>query len=90
LPNIKSAKKRVRIEKKKNLRNRMYLSMLRTAVKKAKDKSAEDRVGSVRVALRLLDKSVTKGVLHRNTAARRKSALVRQLLMRSKVCPVVV
>lgn len=76
MPNIKSAKKRVLIAEKKSMRNKMYMSSLKTAMKKAMDENNSNRSESVNEALRLLDKSVSKGVLHANTAARKKSALV--------------
>jgi small subunit ribosomal protein S20 len=76
LPNIKSAKKRVLTAKKKFLKNRMYVSCLKTAIKKAICSDGGDRAENIGVALRLLDKSVSKGILHKNTAARKKSMLV--------------
>lgn len=76
MPNIKSAKKRVLIAEKKSMRNKIYISSLKTAIKKAMDENNNDRAESVSLALKLLDKSVSKGVLHKNTAARKKSILV--------------
>lgn len=76
MPNIKSAKKRVLIAEKKSMRNKMYISSLKTAIKKAMDDNNTNRAESIGVALKLLDKSVSKGILHKNTAARKKSMLV--------------
>ncbi len=76
LPNIKSAKKRVLIAEKKSIRNKIYISSLKTAIKKAMDENNSNRNESINIALRLLDKSVSKGILHKNTAARKKSVLI--------------
>lgn len=76
MPNIKSAKKRVLIAEKKSMRNKIYISSLKTAIKKAMDDNNTNRAESIGVALKLLDKSVSKGILHKNTAARKKSMLV--------------
>ena len=62
----------------RRLRNRAARSAVRSSVKSAREalagKSA-DSATAVRDAIRALDRAVTKGILHRNTAARRKSAL---------------
>ncbi|MDI3257346.1 MAG: 30S ribosomal protein S20 [Kyrpidia sp.] len=82
MPNIKSAIKRVRITRKRTLRNASLKSMLRTAIKKfhvalqTGDLDAAER--QLREAVRRIDKSVTKGILHRNAAARKKSRLTRK------------
>jgi small subunit ribosomal protein S20 len=67
---------------RRRLRNRSVRSTVRTAVKSARallDARASDAESTVRAALRTLDKAVTKGVIHGNTAARKKSALARKL-----------
>jgi len=79
--NTKSAMKRIRQSENRRLRNRTVRSKVRTAVKTARsftDASADART-AVLEAIRALDKAVTKGVIHRNTAARKKSALARRL-----------
>jgi small subunit ribosomal protein S20 len=82
LPNTKSAAKRVRITRKRTLRNASLKSALRTAIKKfnvALESGDLNRAGELlREAVRRIDKSVTKGILHRNAAARRKSRLTRK------------
>ncbi len=82
MANTKSAIKRMRQSETRRVRNRMIRSKVRTAVKIARiavaNPSPEAR-SAVLDAIRTLDKAVTKGVLHRNTAARKKSALARQL-----------
>jgi len=77
--NTKSAMKRIRQNEKRRLRNRAVRSKLRTAVKTARAAQGDGQRGAVLDAIRLLDKAVTKGVVHRNTAARKKSALARRL-----------
>lgn len=82
MANTKSAIKRMRQNERRRVRNRALRSKLRTAVKAARAGGAEagtDRALVVMEAIRTLDKAVTKGVIHRNTAARKKSALARSL-----------
>lgn len=76
MPNIKSAKKRVKVTKTKTERNKSYKSELRTLVKNAMVEGAEE--SAVKVAIKKLDQSVTKGILHKNTAARKKAAVIRK------------
>jgi small subunit ribosomal protein S20 len=82
MANTKSAMKRMRQNEKRRLRNRAIRSKVRTALKIARvavaDKAQAAPV-SVGEAIRALDKAVTKGIVHKNTAARKKSRLVRQL-----------
>lgn len=82
MANTKSALKRMRQNEKRRTRNRMVRSQVRTAVKTARAAVGErgtDARGAVLAAIRALDKAVTKGIVHRNTAARKKSALARRL-----------
>lgn len=85
MANIRSAKKRIRQSERRRLRNRAIRSRVRSAVKAAhaalgaKAPAAAASV-SVKEALRVLDKAVSKGVIPPNTAARKKSALARQLV----------
>lgn len=82
MANTKSAIKRMRQGERRRLRNRMVRSQVRTAVKIARTTlagGAGERQEAVQAALRALDKAVTKGVLHRNAAARKKSSLARRL-----------
>ena len=79
MPNIKSAKKRVKIIKVKTMRNKILTSGLKTAVKKANtaiESGAEDRAAAMAAAVKKIDQAVSKGILHKNTAARKKSALM--------------
>ncbi len=54
-------------------------SQLRSAVKEARAAQGAEQKTSIAEAIRALDKAVSKGVIHRNTAARKKSALARRL-----------
>lgn len=82
MPNIKSAKKRVLINKANYERNKAYRSALRTAIKKADaaiDAKAADANEAVKVAVKKIDQAAVKGILHKNNAARKKSQLVTKL-----------
>ena len=82
MANTPSAKKRIRQNEKRRLRNRAVRSAVRGSVKSAREAlagKAADSATVVREAIRTIDRAVTKGIMHRNTAARRKSALARKL-----------
>ena len=80
MANTSSALKRMRQSERRRLRNRTVRSKVRTAVKTARTAlGGADAKSAVLDAIRALDKAVTKGVVHRNTAARKKSALARRL-----------
>jgi len=76
MPNIKSAMKRVKVSKKKNLRNRMIKSGVKTAVKKYEAALTQEQLSNVASAL---DKAASKGVIHKNAANRKKARLARKL-----------
>lgn len=76
MPNIKSAKKRVKVIKKKTLRNKMIKSNLKTVIKAA---GTETTPESVRLAIKKVDQACAKGIIHKNTAARKKSQLAKKL-----------
>ena len=69
MPNIKSAKKRVKVTEAKTLQNQMFKTSLKTTLKKF-DKAAAEV--SYKEAVSKLDKAVAKGTLHINAAARKK------------------
>ncbi len=78
MPNIKSAKKRVKVNAVKALRNKSLKSALHTSIKKADvaiSTGSENKDEALKAAIVSIDKAVAKGVLHKNTAARRKSKL---------------
>lgn len=83
MANHKSAIKRIRQTAKRTEYNRAFRSRVRTFVKRAKvaisagnTKSAEEET---RLAIQELDKTASKGVIHKRNAARRKSRLMKQL-----------
>ncbi|NPV68665.1 MAG: 30S ribosomal protein S20 [Anaerolineae bacterium] len=79
----KSALKRIRSNERKRIANRIILVRSRTFVKKATATISGGDAQAAReatlAAIRELDKAVTKGVLHKNTAARKKSRLMKKL-----------
>ena len=83
MPNIKSAKKRVLVAEVRNARNKANKSALKTAMKKFEAAAAEgnrtEAEGAYKAAVKLVDKSVNKGILHKNNAAHKKSAMTLKL-----------
>lgn len=82
MPNIKSAKKRVAVSKANYEHNKAYRSALRTAIKKADaaiEAKAPEAGEAVKVAVTKIDQAAGKGLIHKNNAARKKSALVTKL-----------
>jgi small subunit ribosomal protein S20 len=83
MPNIKSAIKRAKTNEKRRLRNASQKSALRTAVKQADQAVVGTDVNAATNALVLaqkkLDKAATKGLIHKNAAARKKSRLAKKL-----------
>ncbi len=82
MPNIKSAKKRVKVIAAKTAQNKAAKSALKTTVKKANmaiDSNAADKAEAVKVAIKKIDQAAAKGLLHKNKAARNKAALAKKL-----------
>lgn len=83
LPNIKSAKKRVKVTESKTLQNQMFKTSLKTALKKfEKAVEAGDKAAAAecyKQTVSKIDKAVSKGALHINTAARKKSQFAAKL-----------
>ncbi|HAP32374.1 MAG TPA: 30S ribosomal protein S20 [Firmicutes bacterium] len=83
MPNIKSAIKRMKQSEVRHQRNRQVKSQLKTAVKKfftsLEGDEAQKAQNNYLQASRLIDKAASKGVLHKRTAARKKSRLARKL-----------
>lgn len=81
MPNIKSAIKRVKVTEKKNLRNRMIKSAMRTTVKKydvaVANGTADAQLLSATSAA--IDKAASKGVIHKNAANRKKARLAKRM-----------
>ncbi len=82
MANIKSALKRVKVSREQNLRNRMISSAVKTAIKKfdkaleSKDEAAIEEAYTAAVSK--VDKPVTKGVIHKNAANRKKAQLAKK------------
>lgn len=82
MPNIKSAKKRVKIIEKKTLRNNMVKSGYRTAVKKfelAVANGEKELDELYKNAVKKVDQACSKGIIKANTASRKKSRLAKLL-----------
>ena len=73
MPNIKSAKKRVKVIKVKSENNKARKTNLKTVLKNANDKE------TIAVAIKKVDQACAKGLLHKNNAARKKSQLANKL-----------
>lgn len=86
MANTRSARKRIRQNEKRRQRNRAVRSAVRSSVKSAREAlggTGTDSAAAVHDAIRALDRAVTQGVVHHNTAARRKSSLARKLNVRA-------
>lgn len=81
VPNIVSAKKRVRVTKRKTLRNKMVKTNLKTVLKSAvlrfknENEGKESKLKALRLAFKKLDKAAAKGIIHKNKASNKKSQL---------------
>jgi small subunit ribosomal protein S20 len=79
---IKSAIKRAEIAERNRLRNVSVKSSIKTAIKKVESSLStkdENLVNNLKEALSKLDKAVSKGILHKNTVARKKSKLMKKV-----------
>ena len=72
MPNLASAKKRLRQDAAKRLRNQVAKTRIRTEIKKAIS-------GDENVAISVIDRAAAKGIIHKNKAARQKSRLSKRL-----------
>ncbi len=83
MANIKSAVKRIRQNRTRNLRNRQHRSQMRTMIKRFRALLSEGKAEEAQELLpkvySIIDKKARKGIIHRNTAARYKSRLTRRL-----------
>lgn len=83
MPNIKSAKKRVKVTETKTLQNKMFRSSLKTMIKKydaaltAGDKEAAG--AAYRAAVKKIDQAAAKGIISKNAASRKKSQFTLRL-----------
>ncbi|MBQ8297703.1 MAG: 30S ribosomal protein S20 [Ruminococcus sp.] len=82
MPNIKSAKKRVKVNQTKAAANKARKSNLKTILKKADTAcatGAADKAEAIKVAIKRVDQACAKGLMHKNAAARKKSQLAKKL-----------
>ena len=83
MPNIKSAKKRVLVNKAKALQNKAARSALKTDIKRFEAAVAEgnrsEAEGAYKMAVKAVDKAVCHGILHKNKAAHKKSGMTLKL-----------
>ncbi|MCU0311152.1 MAG: 30S ribosomal protein S20 [Acidimicrobiales bacterium] len=82
MANIKSQIKRNKQNERRRLRNKAVRSELKTRTKRAETAAAEgsdDATEALREAIKRIDKAASKGVIHKNQAARRKSRLVKRI-----------
>ncbi len=83
MPNIKSAKKRVKVIKTKTLRNKMFRSELKTVIKKFEAAvGTGDKVKATEAyaaAVKKLDQAAAHGIIHKNNAAHKKSHITKKL-----------
>ncbi len=79
MPNIKSAKKRVELAKAANAKNKAEKSELKSTIKKfdaaLAEGNREQADSAYKAAVKTVDQAVKKGILHKNTAARKKSSM---------------
>jgi small subunit ribosomal protein S20 len=76
VPNIKTAKKRVRIAAEKTATNKLYKTRYRTMIRKMEQEPGEENLAR---AMSAIDKAAKKGILHKNNAARKKARLAKLL-----------
>ena len=83
MANIKSARKRIRVSEKRRLHNAMITSRMRTSIRRFNEavetNDTEIILASLNYAFSVIDKAATKGVIHKNNAARKKAQLSRRL-----------
>ena len=82
MANIKSEKKRVKVNKTKAAANKARKSNLKTVIKKADlacSTNAADKAEAIKVAIKKVDQACAKGLMHKNAAARKKSQLAKKL-----------
>lgn len=82
MPNIKSAKKRVKVATNQKIQNNTYRASMKTAIKKVEklgNVSKEDANKTLTTATKKIDKALAKGIIHKNAAARQKSRLTKKV-----------
>ncbi|MBR3199127.1 MAG: 30S ribosomal protein S20 [Bacilli bacterium] len=83
MANLKNAKKRVLVNKKKEERNNSYLASTKTAVKNTlraiNKKDKKEAEANLKIAIKRIDKATGANVLNKNTSARKKSRLTKKV-----------
>lgn len=83
MPNIKSAKKRVKVAERNRVRNRVWKSRVRTEQSKLEEALKAGELNTcdeqVKTFYEVIDKAINKGVLHKNAGARKKARLVKRI-----------
>ena len=83
MPNIKSAKKRVLVEKRNAARNKSEMTAVKTAIKKINNAIDTNKIEEAEqllpATMSAIDSAVTKGIMHKNTAANKKSAIAKRI-----------
>ncbi|PZN03572.1 MULTISPECIES: 30S ribosomal protein S20 [Thermaerobacter] len=83
MPNTRSARKRVRQAERNRLRNKMYKTRIKTAIRRLEEALTGGDPTAIQEALRravsAIDRAAVRGAIHRNTAARKKSRLMQRL-----------
>ena len=83
MPNIKSAKKRVKVTQKKTLQNKMFKSAMKTEIKKyyaaVESGDMASAQAAYKAAAKKIDVAASKGIIHKNAAAHKKSQFTKAL-----------
>lgn len=83
MANIKSQKKRIITNEKRRLRNTSIRSAMKTMIKKAYQSltsgDEKQKEAAIKKAIAIIDRACSKGVIHKNSAARRKSRLMKRV-----------
>lgn len=82
MANIKSSKKRIRVAHANTIRNKPLKSNLKSVMRAADfaiANDAPDKADAVAIAIKTLDEVTSKGIIHRNNAARKKSSIMKRL-----------
>jgi small subunit ribosomal protein S20 len=88
MPNIKSAKKRLRQSFKRRERNKMYVRRMKTEAKKVleavEEKNLEAAKEQLKVAMKYIERAAARGAIHKNEASRRISKIARKVAQLEK------
>ncbi|MBH38312.1 30S ribosomal protein S20 [bacterium] len=82
MANKKAAKKDILTNKRNKLRNTHFKSLMKTCIKNAEsaiENNTKETPSIVKIALKQIDKTASKGIIHKNSAARKKSSLAKKL-----------